>query len=303
MQFVTIDCWPVTTPFDFRSELEKGNVLFFPSTPFPFPEESKKFLRTLEFADGAVHKNIAYKPTIDRVTGLDLDPDRRARLHDILRRYSHTVAQFATELLPQYARYWKLDYASFRPVEENGRGLPLNKRNDLIHTDAFPSRPTNGALILRVFTNIHLSKTRDWVTTDPFPVIAGRYAKHAGLDKIAAGATSMAGHLKDGLARFLQSIGLPVVHRSAYDQFMLRFHEYLKRNDDFQKNTPKYRFNFPAGSTWLTFTDVVPHSVLSGQHALEQTFIIARHSLANQEQAPVSVLERLCGKPLVSANN
>ena len=83
---------------------------------------------------------------------------------------------------------------------------------------------------------------------------------------------------------------------------MLRFHEYLKRNDEFQKNTAKYPFNFPPGATWITFTDVVPHSVLSGQHALEQTFIIARRSLSNPANAPVAILERLCGKPMLPQN-
>ncbi len=80
---------------------------------------------------------------------------------------------------------------------------------------------------------------------------------------------------------------------------MLDFHDYLKRNRDFQDNCTKHRFEFPPGSTWLTFTDVVPHSVQSGQYALEQTFIIARGSLADAARAPVSILERLCGKPLL----
>ncbi len=89
--------------------------------------------------------------------------------------------------------------------------------------------------------------------------------------------------------------------RSPYDRFMLHFHEYLKRNTDFQQNCPKYRFDFPPGSTWLTFTDVLPHSVHSGQHALEQTFIISKSSLSRAENAPVRILERLYGKPLVAA--
>ncbi len=302
MQFVTIDRWPVQPPFDYRPELERGNVLFFPATPFALPENSKEFLRNLNFAGGAMHKNVAYKPSLDRVTGVDREGDRLRQLHEIMRSYSRTVVEFTSALLPQYAPHWKLDYASFRPVEENGRDLPLNKRNDLIHTDAFPSRPTNGDLILRVFTNIHPAKTRNWITTDPFPVVAEKYARDAGLENIARSAFSALGRARSSSARLLHSIGLPFTARSAYDQFMLQFHEYLKRNEEFQKNTAKYRFDFPAGSTWLTFTDVLPHSVLSGQHALEQTFIIARRSMQNSEHAPVSILERLCGKPLVSAD-
>lgn len=300
MKFVTID-WMTASAADYRPDLEAGNVLYFPVTPFTLAEESKSYLRNVTFAGGAVHKNIAYRPASDRVTGVETDPSQLERLRAILRDYSRLVVEFTGKLLPQYAASWKLDYASFRPVEEDGRNLPVNKRNDLIHTDAFPSRPTNGDLILRVFTNIHPTKTRNWVTTDPFALIAERYARDAGLDQIAAGAASIGGKLLNQSARILHGMGLPVIPRSGYDRFMLRFHEYLKRNEGFQRNTPKYPFNFPPGSTWLTFTDVLPHSVLSGQHALEQTFIVARESLANPQSAPVAILERICGKPLLQA--
>lgn len=293
MRFVTVDRWPAPDRIDYRPELERGNVLFFPVTPFELPDDSKDFLRNLNFAGGSVHKNIAYRTASDRITGIDAGNGQAERLRSVMREYSRTVIAFARELLPEYAANWKLDYASFRPLEEQGRDLPLNKRNDLIHTDAFPSRPTNGDLILRVFTNIHPSKSRNWVVTDPFPVLAEKYAGDAGLQKIASG-----GKLRNQSARLLKTLGLPVVPRSPYDRFMLHFHEYLKRNSDFQVNCPKYTFDFPPGSTWLTFTDVVPHSVHSGQHALEQTFIIARHSLANPEHAPMAILERLAGKPL-----
>lgn len=295
MEFITIDRWPPAEATDYRPQLEAGNVLFFPKTPFAFSEESQEFLRQLNFSGGAVHKNVAYRPALDKVTGVEADSATLDRLRSIMGEYSQAVTRFTAELLPQYAAAWKLDYASFRPVEEENRNLPVNKRNDLIHTDAFPSRPTNGDLILRVFTNIHPSKTRNWITTDSFRDVAARYAKHAGLAQIAASSSG----LRYQSTRMLKNLGLPVIPRSAYDRFMLHFHEYLKRNSDFQDNTPKYRFNFPPGSTWLTFTDVVPHSVHSGQHALEQTFIIARKSMADLANSPVSILERICGQPLV----
>jgi hypothetical protein len=300
MQVITIDRWPAEVRSDYRPVLESGNVLFFPQTPFELPEKSKEVLRNLDFSGGAIHKNIAYRPLSGRVTGIDHRHADYEQVRAILAAYSRAVVQFTSELLPEYARSWKLDYASFRPVEEQGRHLPLNKRNDLIHTDAFPSRPTYGNLILRVFTNIHPQKTRNWVTTDSFAAVAERYARQAGLEEIASRSTSSSGRLWNRSARFLHNLGLPVVPRSAYDQFMLRFHEYLKRNAEFQENCPKYKFNFPPGSTWLTFTDVLPHAVHSGQHALEQTFIIDRWSLANPDSAPVAILERLCGKPLLN---
>lgn len=293
MRFVTVDRWPEQNRPDYRPELECGNVLFFPNTPFELSEDSKDFLRNLNFAGGAAHKNIAYRTTSDRITGIESGSAQTERLQAIMREYSAKVVAFTKKLLPDYAAQWKLDYASFRPLEEQGRDLPLNKRNDLIHTDAFPSRPTNGDLIFRVFTNIHPTKSRNWVITDPFPVLAEKYAGEAGLRQIAS-----SGKLRNKSARLLKGLGVPVVPRSPYDRFMLHFHEYLKRNGDFQASCPKYKFDFPPGSTWLTFTDVVPHSVHSGQHALEQTFIVARRSLADPEQAPLAVLERLCGAPL-----
>ncbi len=302
MDFVTIGSWPSPERRDYRGDLESGNVLFFPITPFTLPAEAQQFLRSLDFAGKAVHKNIAYRPASDRVTGMDGESTQGERLLQIMRNYSREVVKFAGELLPEYASAWKLDYASFRPLEEEGRDLPLNKRNDLLHTDAFPSRPTNGDLILRVFTNIHPSKTRNWVTTDPFPVLAEKYARAAGLETIAASTQSASGRILSRSVRFLHEVGAPVTPRSGYDRFMLHFHEYLKRNGEFQENCPKYRFNFPPGSTWLTFTDVLPHSVHSGQHALEQTFIVSRGSLALPEKSPASVLERLCGRPLIAAN-
>jgi hypothetical protein len=295
MKMVSVDQWPATGQHDYRTDLETGNIVSFARTPFEFPAEAREFLRALSFAGGAVHKNIAYRTQSDRVTGIDARSDKAERLHSVMREYSHNVVRFVSELLPQYAPHWKLDYASFRPVEEQGRDLPLNKRNDLIHTDAFPSRPTSGDLILRVFTNIHPEKERVWITADPFKELAQRYASDAGLERIAA-----EGKWKNSSAKLLHSLGLPVVPRSAYDRFMLGFHEFLKRNEEFQANTPKYEFAFPAGSTWLCFTDVVPHSVKSGQHAVEQTFIIDRHSLADPANAPVSILERMCGKALAA---
>ena len=295
MKFVTVPRWTPAEPADYRPELETGNVLFFPETPFVFPHESKEFLRNLSFSGGAIHKNVAYRPASDRVTGVEAGKAQLEQLRNIMREYSRSVVRFTADLLPCYAATWKLDYASFRPLEEEGRNLPLNKRNDLIHTDAFPSRPTNGDLILRVFTNIHTSKSRNWITTDAFRAVAEQYAFDAGLQRIAA-----TGSFRNSSTRLLRSFGLPIVSRSPYDRFMLRFHDYLKQNQAFQQTCPKYRFDFPPGSTWLAFTDVVPHSVHSGQHALEQTFIVARASLAHPENAPVSILERLCGKPLLA---
>ncbi len=81
---------------------------------------------------------------------------------------------------------------------------------------------------------------------------------------------------------------------------MLQFHHYMKANAAFQSSCPKYRWEFPPGSTWLVFTDMVPHAVESGQFALEQTVIVPHRALLRPEIAPLAVLERLSGVSLTA---
>jgi 3-deoxy-D-manno-oct-2-ulosonic acid (Kdo) hydroxylase len=211
-----------------------------------------------------------------------------------MRNYSGRVLQFMRAVLPRYMADCRIDFASFRPQEEEGRDLPTKKRNDLLHVDAFPTRPTNGDLILRVFTNINATQPRVWLTGDPFETVARNYAMDAGLPQIATRPGAPLLH------RLLHAAGLPVAARSAYDRFMLGFHDYLKFNSDYQKNCAKYRFEFPPDSTWMVFTDIVPHAVLSGRFALEQTVIVKRTRLAGKEHAPISILENLCHRPLAT---
>ena len=79
---------------------------------------------------------------------------------------------------------------------------------------------------------------------------------------------------------------------------MLRLHDHLKADAQFQASAPKQRWEFPPGSSWILFTDFVPHAALSGQFALEQTYIVPRAALLQPEKAPVNILERLVGVPL-----
>jgi len=190
--------------------------------------------------------------------------------------------------------------ASFRPVEEEGRRLSLRARNDLLHVDAFPTRPTNGNRILRVFTNINPINPRVWVTTQTFDALAPQFAMSAGLPDIAAHARSPFRQPRRWLIRLARAVGIPIIDRSSYDEFMLRFHHYLKANREFQESCPKCRWEFPPNSTWIVFTDMVPHAALSGQFALEQTFIVSRDALLLPHKAPIRILETLCGTPLAN---
>lgn len=114
-----------------------------------------------------------------------------------------------------------------RKLEEEGRHLPLHKRNELLHVDAFPSRPTKGGRILRVFTNLNSARPRVWNTSDRFDVLAKQYAMDVGLGRMASRSSFAGAGFFRAATRLLRFAGLPSAKRSAYDQFMLRFHNYL----------------------------------------------------------------------------
>lgn len=273
--------------------------MFFPPGEFAVPDEILDRLMGATQDARAIHKNIAYKTNADKISGLASGAGAD-RVHDAMREYSRRVLDFMARILPDYGRAWKVDFSSFRSIEERGRDLPLNKRNDLLHVDSFPTRPVFGDLILRCFTNVNPEQSREWVTSDPFAEFAPRLAKDAGIDRYARSARSPIHSVARAGIRALRSAGLPVVDRSPYDNFMLRLHAWMKANSDYQKNCPKYRFDLPPGSTWLVFTDVVPHAVLGGRLALEQTVIVARSSLADSSRAPASILEKMTGVALAN---
>jgi hypothetical protein len=281
-------------------QLENSEVLLFPDTPFDLPEADRAFLIGLRQGDSRYHKNISYRPQRDQLRGFSSPhADSVAQLHRIMRNYSAQVTRFLTTFLAPYAPHWSLDFASFRPVEEEGRDLPLHKRNDLLHVDAFPSRPTRGARILRVFTNINPTQPRVWETGDRFDVLARQYAEAAGLAQLATRAASPAHAFQRRFASFLGAVGMRGMDRPAYDAFMLRFHDFLKESSEFQQNGARTHHEFPPHSTWIVFTDAVPHAALSGQFALEQTYFVPTHALLAPEKSPLRVLEGLCGRALV----
>lgn len=271
------------------AQLEAGAILFFPRPPFDLPPQDVEFLLALKPAESRLHKNVSYRPESDLLRGLS-DDTRQARVHQIMRHYAAEVRSFVARFLSPYAAGLQVDYASFRPLEEEGRDLPLHKRNDLLHVDAFPSRPTRGARILRVFTNVNPSKDRAWVVGERFPELAGKLASAAGLRHYAQ--TSAWSGVKRGLSR----LGVPIPQRARYDEFMLHFHDWLKENGEFQRaREGKELIAFPPMATWLVYTDGVPHAALSGQFAMEQTFIIPLEVLVAPEASPIRVLEKLAG--------
>ncbi|MFZ3218348.1 MAG: Kdo hydroxylase family protein [Candidatus Acidiferrales bacterium] len=276
--------------------IERGQILVFRELPFHMPAEDQQFLREQEWTELRMHKNVSYRPSEDMLRGVSGKAETVARLHSIMRNYSAQIIEFVGKFLSPYSGKWNLDFASFRPLEEENRDLPLHKRNDLLHVDAFPSRPTRGGRILRVFTNLNTTRPRVWTTTEDFAALARQFANAAGLQQIAED-DSFWGRTVQNLGA---KLGIGATGRTPYDMFMLRFHDYLKENAAFQADCPKTRMEFPPLATWIVFTDGVAHAAISGQYAIEQTFLIPPKALVAAEAAPFRILETIAGRPLVS---
>jgi len=280
--------------------LEAGGIIYFPQTPVPIPPGDLEFLLGQRQTGSTVHKNIAYKPNRDELSGVDRKSTSSVdveKLHTIMRRYSGGVETFLINFLAPYKRRWRLDYASFRPLEEEGRDLPVRRRNDLLHTDAFPTRPTHGWRILRFFHNIHPTRTRDWVVGDPFAKVVTAFTPrslavpHADSPVVRAG------------KQVAQATGLaalvPQWKRTPYDEFMMQLHNTMKEDATFQSSCTREEVKFVPGSSWMVYTETVPHAVLGGQYALEQTFLVDPAAMVTPESSPIAILEKMSGARLV----
>src|SRR5580704_17806609 len=275
--------------------LECGDILYFPRIPFAFPIADQKFLLGQKQTAGSLHKNVSYRPAQDRLTGIDQrDGAERTRVHAVMQAFSQNAISFLAAFFPSYAQSWKVDFASYRPLEEQGRDVSQRSRNDLIHVDNFPSRPSNGDRLLRVFANINPERPRVWVTSDSFEALARRYAREVGLPQQPGLIDRLRGAAIDAMAR----TGLPVVNRPPYDRFMLTFPPLVTENAEFQPLCTIERWPEPPGSSWIVFTDTTSHACISGQYALEQTMIVRHESLVYPEKAPITVLGELAGFPL-----
>lgn len=283
--------------FKYCEALENGNILFFSKPPFDFPQEEIDFLLTQKQGKSSARKNIAYKPQSDKITNHDTkDPIAAEKLKQTLKNYSERVTQFLSTLLSPYAKEWRHDYASFRPFQEKGRKLRLRARNDLLHVDAFPTRPLHGTRILRFFTNINPTESRRWITSDGFAELVEKYVSAVSIPKEAS--FDLKSRIERKIKLWITALGIKLPLRSPYDSFMLKMHNFLKEHAPFQENCVKDEWQFPPGSCWAVFTDQVSHAALAGQYALEQTFLIPKNALLCPEKAPISILERLSGKNL-----
>jgi hypothetical protein len=266
------------------SSLEHGKVLYFPKLSF-VPEESCSPSFSSLLAHQKV-KNISYNPVNGIIRGTIAAGRERMRLQTMMEAFSAAATRFVLDLFPSYAGNIQRARASYRPIEIVGREYSRLKDDRLLHIDAFPSTPTQGRRILRLFSNINPSgKPRIWHIGEPFEELAARFLPS--LNRPAA-----------SIAWLLAAVRVTRGRRSAYDQLMLGLHNRAKRDAAFQESAPREEIAFPAGSSWLGFTDQVVHAAVAGQYALEQTFYLDIGAMAEPASSPLRTLERMTRRRL-----
>ena len=276
-----------------EDRLERGEIVTFDPCPFALPARDDRNFLLAQRPGGRIHKDISFSPVRNATTGFIRESDAQAsRLHAILGEFTHRAAAWLGQVLPRYAARWQPDRVTVRSEEEAIRKLRLTARNDLLHVDAFPSRPTRGARILRLFVNLHATDPHVWATSLPFEDLFEKYSRFVGpSDWLADG---WARRLGQGLLNLFQP---GATARTPYDHFMLRLHHFLKTSDHFQERSPRKLWHFPPGSAWLLFTDGVAHAELRGQFALDHSFFIPQDALAIPHKSPFTLFEQAWRRP------
>ena len=275
---------PIEPGTDATTALEGGDVLWLNEHLFELSSREHPLLSSAVLASG---KNVSYDPATGAVGGSALRGGAAESLRGMLARYSDEANALVGRLFPAYRGEVRRGRTSFRPVEVAGRASSWRQDDSRLHIDSFPASPVRGERILRVFTNVNpAGRPRSWRIGEAFDAVGRRFAPRLRLPA-------------PGSALILRAFGVTKSRRSAYDAMMLQLHDLMKADTAYQADAPQMAFDFPAGSSWLAFTDQVSHAAMAGQYQLEQTFLLPVDAMRSPEQSPLRVLERLKGRPLI----
>lgn len=262
--------------------LESGHILFFPNLAFR-ADELKDLFAAPHVSGGS--KNVSFDALNGRVSGVETSQSEV--VVTVMRRYMESARALLSELIPQYAQALVTGRTSFRPVEIERRETSWRKDDTRLHVDSFPATPVQGQRILRVFSNVDpQGSPRRWRTGGAFDRVATRYAP-----RIPAPLP--------GSSALLQALKITRSRRTLYDHYMLRLHDAMKADAEYQRDSSHEPFEFPAGSSWIVYTDQVPHAALKGRCAFEQTFYLPVQAMSDASKSPLRTLERVLGRALV----
>src|SRR5688572_29414384 len=268
------------------AQLEAGALLMLPELAFDVqPGERVHFSPSIASA-----KNVSFDPATGQVAGANVNEsggDDRGWLAAMLRRFSDSAEALMGGLFPGYRGRLSRARASFRPAEIAGRETTWRHDDTRLHIDSFPATPVQGRRILRLFTNVNPDgQPRSWRVGEPFEEVARRFGDELRIP------------LPFRL-ELLRLTGITKSRRSAYDALMLQLHDRMKADLAYQAQAAQTPIDFPAGSTWIAFTDQVSHAAMAGQYQLEQTFLLPVDTMQRPERSPLRILERIKDRPLV----
>src|SRR4051812_7964491 len=146
--------------------LEAGRVLFFPNLAYPVRPAERKYLSP-DVLHGA--KNVSYDPATGAVGNSRCDGAERDELKGLIAGFSDRADGLLRNLLPGYRSGLRRGRTSLRPVEVSGRATSWRKDDTRLHVDSFPSQPTQGRRLLRVFADVNPDgRPRRWRIGEPF---------------------------------------------------------------------------------------------------------------------------------------
>jgi hypothetical protein len=266
---------------DFTAKLEAQGLVMLADRPFVLTAEEGALLAA-GLSDGRA-KNISLDADGKGVRGAAAGGEA---LTALMNRYAAWSRALICEIAPGYSGALERGRTSFRPRNVDEPAASPRKDDRRLHADAFPSQPTGGKRILRVFSNINpAGEVRVWQVGEAFESYAGRWLKQARRPW-------------PGEAWGLQRLGITRARRTDYDALMLGLHDRAKLDADYQRDAPRREVAFAAGASWIVFTDSTVHAAIAGRYALEQTFYLPVSAMAAPEASPLKILERLTGRAL-----
>lgn len=264
--------------------LERGAVLLFPDLGFALNDEEQALLDPAWVDRG--RKNVSLTPLDGHLNGIS-DPGARRIASQLLERYYRFSLNLLEQLFVAYRGNLHHPTTSLRlhAIANWSERSSWRKDDRRLHIDAFPSRPIHGDRILRVFSNINPDgQPRRWRLGSDFESLCRRYLSDQ------KGANPLHTWL-------LAQLKITKRRRSDYDHLMLRLHDRMKADERLQEE-PANTVDFPAGSTWICFSDQAAHAVSAGQFMLEQTVLLPVTAMQDPQRSPLAVLERLKGRRL-----
>ena len=269
---------------EWTAAVEAGKVLYFPRLGFAVQPEEQALLREDTLAPKSRNVSLGADGVLKGAAGSAQDQQALAAM---VGRFRQQALQLVDDLLPEYKGQLRVAPTSFRPKQVETRAQSVRADDQRMHVDAFPSRPSYGERLLRVFTNLNPHGVpRVWRVGEDFETIARRFLPQAKPYRLWQ-------------AKLLNAVHATKSLRSEYDHLMLQLHDLMKFDEDYQKNGTQVTVPFPPGSVWVCFSDQATHAVMSGQFMMEQTLYLPPGKEVDPQASPLAILTRLVGRPLV----